>query len=98
MSKRKRQDRTSRPELAQAQPARRVPWLWLAVGGTLAIAVAIIALALVVRPDAASATPTPAVWRIGQVQGCRRVPRFAAKQGFGSVTFSTEDRTTTGLK
>jgi hypothetical protein len=36
--------------------------------------------------------------RIGAVQGCRRVPRFASEQGFRTVTFSTEDRSVLGLK
>jgi hypothetical protein len=75
-----------------------VPWVWLAIGGTLVVAALVIIGALVLQPGAAGSTPAAPVSRIGQVQGCRRVPRFAAAQGFRSATFSTEDRAVVGLK
>lgn len=104
--KRARQQATERPKSqapatakpsaqARATGATRPAWLWWAVGGGLLLVLGLIIAAVMFRSSASIPSPVIAM---GQVAGCRAVPRFASAQGFQSVTFNSDDLYVTGLK
>ena len=80
---------------ARVTGTTRPAWLWWAVGGSLLLVLGLIVAAVIFRSNGSSASP---VMAMGQVAGCRAVPRFASAQGFQSVTFNSDDLYVTGLK
>lgn len=80
----------------KATEAARRPWLWWVLGGGLLLVVGLVVAAIMFQGSSSPAAP--AVTAMGQVAGCRAVPRFASAQGFQSVTFNSDDLYVTGLK
>lgn len=111
MPKKKRGSQPTKQQApAQSQPARkpssppkatgapRPPWLWWALGAGLLLVLGLIIATLLTRQPTSNASSASNATAMGQVAGCRAVPRFASAQGFQSVTFNSDDLYITGLK
>lgn len=101
--KRNRQSPTEQTKSQATKPASRVDargskrpaWLWWTIGAGVLLVTGLIIAALLSQQSGKSAS---AVMSMGQVAGCRSVPRFATAQGFKTVTFNSDDLYITGLK